>query len=232
MIYHRIKWILYRRFFLGKNVQGFSAHWNSYADHRSEFKEYTRLGTKTRIDNSSIGRCTYVAGAQVRNADVGAFCSIGPEVLIGGLGKHPVNWISSHPAFYSPLKQAGFSFVSESKFDELKKTVVGNDVWIGARSMILDGVRLGDGAVVAAGAVVTKDVPAYSIVGGVPAKEIRKRFDDEVIEHLQGLEWWNLPLDVLARVSDKFTATSDWTVDDIERLKSGINELLQHKKLG
>jgi len=173
-----------------------------------------------------------VAGAQIRNADVGAFCSIGPEVLIGGFGKHPTNWISTHPAFYSPLKQAGFTFSTESKFRELERTEIGNDVWIGARAMILDGVKIGNGAIVAAGAVVARDVSPYSIVGGVPAKEIRKRFGDDVIASLKGMEWWNLSLDDLAGLSDKFIAITDWSVDEIERIKYEINELLQHRKLG
>lgn len=80
----------------------------------------------------------------------------------------------------------------EKLFDESSpKNIIGNDVWIGARAMILSGVKIGDGAVIAAGAVVTKDVEPYTIVGGVPAKPIRKRFTDEQIDALIKLKWWD-----------------------------------------
>ena len=80
-------------------------------------------------------------------------------------------------------------------------TVVGNDVWIGYEAVILAGVKIGDGAIIGARAVVTKDVPPYTIVGGVPAKFIRKRFSDEVIDALLRLKWWELPPDrILERI--------------------------------
>ncbi len=95
--------------------------------------------------------------------------------------------------------QAGFTFTDENLFDEHKfidkekKFVVniGNDVWLGNNVMILDGVKISDGAVVGAGAVVTKDIEPYSIVGGVPAKLIRKRYTDEQINKLLHIRWWN-----------------------------------------
>lgn len=84
------------------------------------------------------------------------------------------------------------SYASEKLFDESsKKTIIGNDVWIGARAIILSGVKIGDGAIIAAGAVVTKDVEPYTIAGGVPAKPIRKRFTDEQIDALINLKWWD-----------------------------------------
>ncbi len=79
-----------------------------------------------------------------------------------------------------------------------KRIKIGNDVWIGCNAVILGGVEVGDGAVVGAGAVVTKDVPAYTIVAGNPAKEIKKRFSKEVIEYVCQLNWWDLPNAVLA----------------------------------
>lgn len=77
------------------------------------------------------------------------------------------------------------------------KTIIGNDVWLGANSLVLKGVKIGDGAVIGAGAVVTKDVPPYAIVGGNPAKVIKMRFDDETIGKLMQLQWWNLDLSII-----------------------------------
>jgi len=222
IIKNRIQWLLFSQRRIAAKKKGFSAHWTSFADEKSIFNEYSRLGKDTRVSNSTIGRCSYVVGAEIRNADIGSFCSIGREVLVGGLGKHPVKWLSTHPAFYSPLKQSGFSFVNESKFAELVRTEVGHDVWIGARAMILDGVKIGNGAIVAAGAVVTKDVSPYSIVGGVPAKEIRKRFDEPVIKELMELQWWNFELADLAKVSGQFIANENWSVDYIECIKQKL----------
>jgi len=225
IIIQRIKWLLFKRKGLVKIYKGFSAHRTSFADEASTFDEYTRLGKDTRVSHSTIGKCTYVVGAEVRNADVGSFCSIGREVLIGGLGKHPTQWLSTHPVFYSPLKQSGISFVKDTQFDELVRTEVGHDVWIGARAMVLDGVTIGNGAIIAAGAVVVKDVEPYSIVGGVPAKEIRKRFDDKVIDSLNSMEWWNLPFDILEKISDDFIANEKWIIDDLNGIKDKIREL-------
>jgi len=227
IILKRIKWILFGRNKIATKALGFSAHWAAFTDAQSKFGEYVRLGKNTRISKSSLGKCTYVAGAEIRNADVGSFCSIGREVLVGGLGKHPVQWLSTHPAFYSPLMQSGVTFVTESKFDELVRTEIGNDVWIGARAIVLDGVRIGDGAIVAAGAVVAKDVAPYSIVGGVPAKEIRKRFDEKKIDLLLTWKWWELPLAVLEELAPSFIEHSSWGIKDIQLLQAKSDELLE-----
>lgn len=107
------------------------------------------------------------------NADIGRYCSIASEVCTIS-GRHPTSdWVSTSPVFYSNECQCGMSDASEKLFDESsKKTIIGNILWIGARAIILSGVKIGDGAIIAAGAVVTKDVEPYTIVGGVPAKPI------------------------------------------------------------
>lgn len=89
---------------------------------------------------------------------------------------------------------AGKSDVTAA-WDDKGDIIIGNDVWIGYEAVIMAGVHIGDGAIIAARAVVTKDVPPYTIVGGTPAKEIRKRFDAEVIEHLLRLKWWDWPVE-------------------------------------
>lgn len=170
---------------------GFHASWQSFAL-RSHFSEQTVLHGRAVVVDSAFGRFSYCSGT-VRNCDVGAFCSIGPEAMVGGFGIHPTTMISTHPAFYSTSFAAGTTFVSENYVVEHSRTTIGNDVWIGARAMILDGVTVGTGAVVAAGAVVTKDVAPYAIVGGIPACTIRKRFSEEQIEVLLRSRWWELP---------------------------------------
>jgi acetyltransferase-like isoleucine patch superfamily enzyme len=190
-MFHRILWALWGRYRMAKKCLGFSASKFSYVDKLSCFSDYNQLFGRTTIMNSTIGRYTYIAGAKVSKSIVGNFCSIGPEAIIGGLGRHPTNWLSSHPVFYSPLKQCGQTFSGGEYFEELPQVVLGHDVWVGARAIILGGVKVGSGAIIAAGAVVVDDVPPYAVVGGVPAKLIRMRFDENNIEYLLNMKWWN-----------------------------------------
>ncbi len=149
----------------------------------------------------NIGRFSYIARETVLNdVDVGRFCSIGPRCLIGS-GDHPVDWVSTSPVFYSNIRQTGRSFAEDlpvnASFTERRRIAIGNDVWIGAHVFVRDGVSIGNGAIVAAGAVVTKDVPAFAIVGGVPARSIRFRFPPELVEEMQSITWWNWPEELL-----------------------------------
>jgi acetyltransferase-like isoleucine patch superfamily enzyme len=171
---------------------------------------------------------TYIAeGTSVGFTEIGAFCSIGPNVSLGGLGWHPTDRLSTHPVFYSSRLQAGTTFVEQgNEFDnekELPHTKVGNDVWIGAGCIVLDGVTIGDGAIVAAGAVVTKNVPPYAIVGGVPANVIRYRFDIDTITALLKWRWWELSNDELQPMAAKFMAQTQWTPNAIEELANHTN---------
>lgn len=145
-----------------------------------------------------IGYGSYIGERSRINANIGRYCSISSNVRTIA-GTHPTSvFVSTHPCFFSTKKQAGFSYVTKDIFtedvyvdEERHSAQIGNDVWIGSNVLILPGVHIGDGAVIAAGAVVTKDVLPYSIVGGVPAKEIKKRFSDEQIEKLIKIQWWN-----------------------------------------
>lgn len=153
--------------------------------------EHVVINSDTVMDTATVGRFSYIgARGQLSRVEIGSFCSIGPE-LICGYGDHPADFVSTHPVFFSLGKQSGVTFARESLFAERKQIVVGHDVWIGARVFMRDGVKIGHGAIVAAGSVVIKDVPAYAIVGGVPAKVIKYRFSDEEIARLLALAWWN-----------------------------------------
>lgn len=165
-----------------------------HADSTLEGKNY--VGKQSELRNSFLGFGSYIsADVTLIDTEVGRYTCIGPQVLTA-IGKHPTDtFVSVHPAFYSTSSPAGFSYVHEQKFNEYTGTGkfrirIGNDVWIGARVTILDGVNIGDGSIVAAGAVVTKDVEPYAIVSGVPAKIIRYRFDENERYELLNIKWW------------------------------------------
>jgi len=135
-------------------------------------------------------------------AHIGRFCSIAPGVVIGD-SNHPTDWLSTHSfqwgegswipsealrRFNTPIDRKG------------RRTLIGSDVWIGANAIVLPGVTIGDGAIVAAGSVVSRDVPPYAIVGGVPARVIRFRFDERTVQRLMTIRWWRFSLEDLAGV--------------------------------
>lgn len=158
---------------------------------------WVHLQSGVTLSLSNVGSFSYLArNSYVTKSTIGRFCAIGPNVVCG-CGDHPTSWISHSPAFYSTRRQCGVSFVDENHFSELEPVRIGNDVWLGANAVVRNGICIGHGAIVAAGAVVTKDVPAYSVVAGVPAKVIKFRFEAVTIKRLIACEWWNLPIPVL-----------------------------------
>lgn len=134
----------------------------------------------------------YSGDARLR---IGAFCSFaaGVQVLLGG--EHRSDWATTYPFSEIDPRFAGHRGHPRSKGD----VAIGNDVWFGREAMVLSGVTIGDGAVIAARALVAQDVPPYAVVGGVPARTIRMRFAPEIVDRLRALRWWDWPDERIAR---------------------------------
>lgn len=159
----------------------------------SHIHKTARVGVSCNVYNISMGRYSYIGhDSQITDTKIGAFCSISDHVYIGG-AEHPMDWVSTSPVFQNVKHNSGPE-KRFAKFELLppKITEIGNDVWIGHNVTIKQGVTIGDGAVVGSNALVTKDVPPYAVVGGIPAKILKYRFDEETIALLLRLKWWEL----------------------------------------
>lgn len=165
----------------------------------SIFEGANSIGEST-LFHGKLGYGSYVGSFSHIEASVGRFTSIGCEVRTSR-GTHPLTtpFATTSPVFYSLEKQAMISFAKKQCFDEvLPEVQIGNDCWICDRAQMVGGVKIGDGAVLLPGAVVNKDVPPYAIVGGVPARVIRYRYDGETISWLLRIKWWERPVEWLA----------------------------------
>jgi chloramphenicol O-acetyltransferase type B len=164
-------------------------------DDKSVIHPNVHLLENSIINNSEINSYTYLGKkCLVQNATIGKFCSIANDVCIG-LGKHPTNNFSTATLFYRKKNTLNINLIDkEPVFDEYENISIGHDVWIGAKVIILDGVTIGHGAIIASNAVVSKDVPAYAIVGGVPSKIIKYRFEEKKIKQLLNSKWWDMDL--------------------------------------
>ena len=166
------------------------------------FKGYNYVGNNSEFGFSQLGTGSYIANnSQIRYTKIGNFCSIGDNVRTY-VGRHPVGkHVSSHPCFYNEKNPSSLNTLSQFEFNEhiyLSEDIVvniGNDVWIGNNVLIMDGITVGDGAVIAAGSIVTKDVMPYEVVGGIPARYIKHRFQPKSRELLMSVQWWNWELE-------------------------------------
>ena len=165
----------------------------------SDLANHIFAGNRTAISNSKIGRYTYLAGNnRIFNTTVGAFCSIAENVCIGH-AEHPYHHFSTSPVFYKKDNAFGTTQYFQQEVNEFTTTTIGNDVWIGYNAYIRSGITIGNGCIIGAGAVVTKNVEPYSVVAGVPAKKIKERFNVEKVIQLEQDKWWNLDDEGLIR---------------------------------
>ncbi len=182
------------------------------------FNKGTKLHGKNHLDrnvylsNVELGFGSYVGRNSIAtNIRVGKYVSIGQDFRTI-FGTHPTDRLSTHPGFYSkdcifPAKYAKETVFTEQEFTDIEngyQAEIGNDVWIGASVSILQGVKIGDGAVIGACSLVTGDVEPYAIYAGTPAKKIRMRFDDEKIATLMNEKWWDKGEEWIKENIDKF----------------------------
>ncbi len=178
-----------------------------YVDIRSKVKlgRFTFINTRTTV---------------FYNTKIGRYCNIGKQCEIGTVD-HPIDWLSTSPIQYNIGGEYSAQHYDKGfqgrTFEQVEGCTIGNDVWIGSLSIIKSGVTIGDGAIVAAHSMVTKDVPPYAIVGGVPARIIRYRFDEETIEELLKLRWWDMDL-------------NDFSGIEFDDVHKAIEELKKRKK--
>ena len=195
----------------------------SYLHGGSKLEGRNYIGRSTVLNHTTVGFGSIIHDhGDFSHTRVGRYTSIGPDVATV-LGRHPVDThVSTHTAFCDASAPHGFTYTNESTFDatlyldtkEGVQVIIGNDVWIGSGVRILSGVTIGDGAVVGTGAVVTKDLEPYGIYAGVPAKLIRKRFDDETIAALLKIKWWNRGEDWLREHIGQFADVKGFVKND------------------
>lgn len=210
-IYFKIKWRRKLKF-----------PWSAKITLNSKFEGMNVIYSGSEF-SGEMGLGSYISHQSVIQGKIGRFSSIGPNCFTA-IGVHPYTYpyISTSPYFVSSFKQNGHSLYDKSVFDEFKYAdteghfiVIGNDVWIGASVTLVNGVTIGDGAVVLAGSVVTKDVPPYAIVGGVPAKVLKYRFNEEDIKLLLKTKWWNNDLEWLKENKHLFLSFDQYKKETI-----------------
>ena len=166
-----------------------------------DIHETSRIGMGSNFQDTIMGRYSYCGhDSQIVNCEIGGFCSISDHVYIGG-PEHPMDWVSTSPVFQNVKHSGPIKRFETFEINPTKRTKIGSDVWIGHGATVKQGVNIGHGAVIGSNAVVTKDVPPYAVVGGVPAKVIKYRFDESIINALLESKWWDKEDDVLEKCS-------------------------------
>lgn len=188
-----------------------------FYDRQTHIPEKCRIQRFVVLRKCTLGDYTYIGyNTNIYHAQIGKFCSISKDVSIG-LASHPTSLISTSPIFVNRVNGTGYSWTDLNIFNSVPdKVIIKNDVWIGMKSTIMGGVTVGNGAIIAAHSVVTKDVPAYAVVGGVPAKIIKFRFSEDIIRELENSAWWDLPDEVLkSRIAAFQQEVTDENIRDL-----------------
>lgn len=177
----------------------------------------SKLESGTLFYFSSIDRHSFCGyDCDISHTDIGSFTSIANSVVIGG-GRHPMEWVGMSPVFYEGRDSVKAKFATHCR-EPNRRVKIGHDVWIGRSAIVLPGVEIGSGAVVGAGSVVTKTVPPYAIVAGNPARLIRYRFDEPVVNRLLTSQWWHRKDTDLHRLGPYFNDVNGF-LEVIEREK-------------
>ena len=177
--------------------------------HDVKYHKTSSIRSLVKMERASIGKCSSIGTLSAAyDCEIGKFCSIARECYIGG-ASHPIDWVSTSGCFYLPLNFTGVCY-HEQDYEWHTHTKIGNDVWLGIRTIVIGGVTIGDGAVIGGGSVVTKDVGPYEIWAGNPARFIRKRFDDETIEKLLKIKWWDWSDEQLKKAGKYFSDVKDF----------------------
>ncbi len=171
--------------------------------HNVEYDDTTAIRPLVKMERAVIGKCSSIGTLSAAyDCEIGKFCSIARECYIGG-AQHPLDRVSTSGCFYLRSNYTKKCFF-EDNYEWHTFTKIGSDVWIGIRSIVLGGITIGDGAVIGAGSVVTKDIGPYEIWAGNPARFIRKRFEPDIIEMLLAAKWWDWDEKVLSEMGSKF----------------------------
>lgn len=191
-------------------------------DRASIVHKTTQLNRFSVLSRSSISKYTYIGPrTRIIDADIGSFCSISWDCQIG-LPSHETGQVSTSPIFTKRLNGTNVSWVERDTHQTiLPRTTIGSDVWIGTHAIVMAGVTVGHGAVIGAGSIVTKDVAPYTIVAGVPAKELRMRFKSEFVQVLLEKRWWEAP-DKEIRDALRLFQSEPLTLPLIQKLPQGL----------
>lgn len=192
---------------------------------KSKLQESVAINRYCVLDSCSMGFASYInRNTTLKNVIVGKFCCISWNVTLYGGNFH--NYLA--PSCYTKYHwKSIFGSSIQNNTSQKVQSIIGNDVWIGNGAIIINGVTVGDGAIIGAGAVVTKNVPPYTIVAGVPAKVIRKRFDDHTIEKLLEIRWWDWPKEII-KENESLLRIEELSASNLKRMED-ISRQLQHQ---
>lgn len=207
------------RFLLGAVSR--SVSFTAMVSGTSKISKLAKVNRFVKIVSSVVGDYSYV-GPRTRldNVIVGKFCSISWDCDIG-LNSHAIDCISTSPIFFFKKNGVGIKWVESDFKDAHPITSIGNDVWIGAGAKIMAGITVNHGAVIGAGSVVTKDIPAYAIVVGAPARVVGFRFEREVLELILASNWWDMPEFAIKRNID-FMKIKNPGIDDVKKFLDNL----------